>query len=161
MLRGTSLMPYIQLLQTVQPLWKYDVALWVRSLWHNRDAGVQLPTLHILRNEFHALMVTTSNLSSSVSGFNSRCHHSLEDAGKGNPGSRRPTRAVWMGSVFASLASGPGFNLTVTCGIFRDVDSWRFLSLDTDFYSEHSTETQERDYSRLGRYRQMGKALTY
>ena len=43
----------------------------------------------------------------------------------------------------------------------RDVDSWRFLRLDTDFYSEHSTETQERDYSRLGRYRQMGKALTY
>ena len=36
-----------------------------------------------------------------------------------------------MGSVFASLASGPAFNLTVTCGIFRDVDSWRFLSLDT------------------------------
>ena len=66
-----------------------------------------------------------------------------------------------MGSVFASLASGLGFNLTVTCGIFRDVDSWRFLSLDTDFYSEHSTEIQERDYSRLGRYRQTGKALTY
>ena len=91
MLRGTSLMPYIQLLQTVQPLWKYDVAFWVRSLRHNRDAGVQLPTLHILRNEFHGLVVTTSTFSSSVSGFNSRCHHSLEDAGKGNPGSRRPT----------------------------------------------------------------------